>query len=398
MTNISIRRIEGEELLDHAFPMWNYAFGESPKEQKREDLEKHLPYQVDKHIIALFEDEKSVATATNIHMTQNVRGKVFPMGGVAGVASGPETRRKGYVKKLMGKMFENMRDTGEVVSGLFPFRESFYGRMGYVGFPQMRLMEFSPLHLSPLLKADISGDVEVCHIKEGFDTYWEFMKDIQPDIHGLALHPESAVVRLRDRGNYWLAIARHEGKVLGLMLYGIAGYGKELNVSEFFYTNSQGKYLLMQWLARHGDHVKTIWLKSQATDLLEIWSYDLQLAVHTRHSVSPFHPTPMGRVVIVEDLGGIRIGDSKFSATITDSYCEWNNGSFVFEVVEGKLQVSRTNKADSELSIEGLSALVFCGSDPADFVYRGWGNPSDEVQAAMREMFAPAFPFIHTDF
>jgi predicted acetyltransferase len=299
---------------------------------------------------------------------------------------------------MMGELFENMKEHGEAVSSLFPFRESFYGRLGYVGFPQMRLMEFSPLNLSPILKVDVPGEVEVVHIKEGFDEYWEFLKGIQPTVHGLSLHPESAAVGMRDRGQNWLAVARHNGHILGTMMYSISGYGKELNISQFYYTNSQGKYLLLQWMARHGDHVKTIWLKSQATDLLETWAYDLQLAVHTRFHVNPFHPTPMGRVTIVEYLSGMQVGDGKFSATITDPYCEWNNGTYTFEGSNGELKVSKTSKADFELSIEGLSALVFCGSDPADFVYRGWGNPPEKAQAAMRQMFPSAFPFIHSDF
>jgi hypothetical protein len=50
---------------------------------------------------------------------------------------------------------------------------------------------------------------------------------------------------------------------------------------------------------------------------------------------------------------------------------------------------------DCELSIQGLSALVYGTQDPGDFAVRGWGDPSPEVQAAMRTLFPPATPHLH---
>jgi len=39
---------------------------------------------------------------------------------------------------------------------LYPFRESFYERLGYVTFPQPRTARFSPQALLPLLKVKLS--------------------------------------------------------------------------------------------------------------------------------------------------------------------------------------------------------------------------------------------------
>jgi hypothetical protein len=54
--------------------------------------------------------------------------------------------------------------------------------------------------------------------------------------------------------------------------------------------------------------------------------------------------------------------------------------------------------ADCNLTIQALAALVYGTHDPEDFAIRGWGNPSPEVQAVMREMFPPMQPHLHEYF
>ena len=60
------------------------------------------------------------------------------MGGVADVSTHPKARRKGYIRQLMRFIYEQLKNQGYVLSCLYPFRESFYERLGYVTFPQTR--------------------------------------------------------------------------------------------------------------------------------------------------------------------------------------------------------------------------------------------------------------------
>jgi hypothetical protein len=69
-----------------------------------------------------------------------------------------------------------------------------------------------------------------------------------------------------------------------------------------------------------------------------------------------------------------------------------------FESSGGTLQVSKSSKADCELTIQGLSALIAGTRDPQDFQLRGWGDPDPVIQAAMREMFPRLIPFMHENF
>ena len=58
-------------------------------------------------------------------------GAFLPMGGVAAVVSRPESRNNGLVRDLMTRMHQQMRAEKRPLAVLMPFKNSFYGRMGY---------------------------------------------------------------------------------------------------------------------------------------------------------------------------------------------------------------------------------------------------------------------------
>lgn len=107
---------------------------------------------------------------------------------------------------------------------------------------------------------------------------------------------------------------------------------------------------------------------------------------------------PMGRVVRVDGLGGMQTGQGSFSARVTDPLCPWNEGVWRIETVAGVLQIQPTDKADCNLGIQGLSALIYGTHDPSGFAIRGWGDPAPELQEIMRTMFPAMLPHLHEYF
>jgi hypothetical protein len=108
--------------------------------------------------------------------------------------------------------------------------------------------------------------------------------------------------------------------------------------------------------------------------------------------------TPMGRVVDLAQLGGMCTGPGGLTVRVSDPLCPWNEGTWQFETVEGKLQVGRSDKAECELTSQALAALIYGTHDPDDFLIRGWGSVPPAVQAAMRDMFPPMTPYMHEYF
>lgn len=394
MTHYTMREVHGEELLDTAFLLTHYAFYET-SEFKRSEWQDRLPYFEDRHFVVTFDGSKPIATTNNLHMSQCVRDKVYPMGGIAGVAVDPYYRRQGLARDVIIQCYKQAYEVGEVLSSLYPFKESFYGRAGYVSYPQLRLAHFDPGSLAPLLKNDIPGEVELIDMKDGFEIYDRFIAEMQPTTHGMAYRTGFSKYMYRDFAHRWLLIARHEDEVVGVMSYKLEGLGKGMDIHRFYYKNGIGKYLMLAWIGRHDRQAYRAHMFMHPSDYLETWLTDLDVTVETPQLQNSLSPAPMGRVLDVEKLSGMRVGTGQFTAKIEDAYCGWNNRAFQFEGVDGKLVVSTRPSADCTLSINALSGLVYGVISGDDIVPRGWGNPD---KATTEAMFPRQVPFIHEYF
>ena len=390
---MTIRRIAGDDLLDHYFPLLDYAFRGTPPQKPREELSKVLPYLENVTVMAAFEEERALACAGSWPMRQNVRGAVFPMGAIWGVATHPEARRKGYSRRVLLRLLEALRTVGTPLTCLYPFRESFYERLGYVTFPQIRVTRFSPLTLRGLLRRDLPGEVALSPLQTGLDEYRAYLRERQAHIHGLALFGDRAAERLRNREEHWLALARDGDNVIGAMIYRIEEYAGKMQVFRFLYNNNRGRFLLLHWLARHADQASEIEISLAPYELPETWLADMDVRIGT-----PDGDTPMGRVLDVQRIGGLRTGPGAFTARVHDEVAPWNNGGFRFETVDGALRVSEGTDAECDLTIQALSALVYGTHDPDVFALRGWGEPSPRLQATMRAMFPLQRPYLHEEF
>ena len=385
-----IRTIPIDEMTTHYAPNHRYAFYTSPP-MDLSNYEKQRALYEDTTIFGMFEEEKSVATVVSLPMTQNVRGKIFPMSGVAGVTSYPTARRKGYVKKLMTRLFQDMRDKGQVVSTLYPFRESFYERLGYTLFTHIKAVKFKTADMKPLLNMDLPGSVEFLNQKEGWDSARQMLHDMQATKHGMGLFAPEPLEMLYGHDDMWLAIARDEnGEVIGTMVYKITAFWGTFEVARFFVKNTQARYLLLQFIAKHIDQTPDVIIKRlPGYENPETWFSDLSMKTDP-----DIWLTPMGRIINIQELGGMKVGSGKLTVQVEDNFCEWNNGIFTFESQNGELIVSEVGEADCTLTINGLSALIYGTHDLHDFKWRGWGNPSEETIQKMLSLFPPESPYL----
>jgi predicted acetyltransferase len=391
MPEPTIRPVDSAEMLQAVYPLTSYALHPTLPLLDPKEWQERVATRRGVTCFAVYEDETSVACAASASMSQNVRGAVLGMGGIWGVATHPAARRKGYSRRLLQRLLEEMHRSGRPLSALYPFRESFYERLGYVTLPQIHKSTFAASTLAPLLKADLGGEVEIALIGERHDVYREYMRQMQHHTHGMAMfdYVDQASVQ---SNRSWLALAKASGKTVGLMLYRLSGEGPirfTMSASRFYYRCSQGKFLLLQWIARHVDQVDQVELWLPASELPETWLSDVNAGLDR----ATF--TPMGRVVDLAQLGGVQTGPGHLSVRVRDPTCPWNEGTWQLETANGRLQVSPSAHADCELSIQALSALVYGAHDPGDFWVRGWGNPSPENLATMREMFPPQIAYLH---
>lgn len=98
MTENDIRRVSGEQLLQDTYFLLNYAFQPSPPLPNREEWEATYRQYDESITFVAYQNGMPVATASSAPMTHNIRGCIFPMGGVWGVATHPGARRVGVIR------------------------------------------------------------------------------------------------------------------------------------------------------------------------------------------------------------------------------------------------------------------------------------------------------------
>jgi predicted acetyltransferase len=394
MPDITIRRLEGEEKLEVMHCLNAYSLHASPPLRNKEEWKEFIRPRLGVTYMAVFEDGVPASGAASTAMIQNVRGKLFDAHGVWGVATAPAARRKGYCRGAMAALLAAGRNDGQVFSTLYPFRESFYERLGYVTFPLPRIARFAPSAVTPLLARDLGGRVALALIGDGFDAYRDYLARMRLRTHGMGffIHGDRAAAQ---RNRFWLAQAMVGGQPVGLMLYEIKGeeVGRFLfQAARFCYDSAQGRYLLLQWIARHVDQADRVELWLAPAEQPETWLADMQVKTETDIRA------PMGRVLDVAKIGGMQVGPGRFAARLSDPICPWNVGVWQLESADSELRVTEGKDPGCDLTIQGLTALAYGTHDPGDFAIRGWGNPSPAIQASMRAMFPPMAPHLHERF
>lgn len=394
MTDIVVRSLEGDEMLEAMYSLNSYALHASPPLTDQQEWNEIVRPRQGVTYYALFENGAPASGAAATAMIQNVRGKLFDAHGVWGVATAPAARRNGYCRRAIAALLAAGRADGQAFSTLYPFRESFYERLGYVTFPLTRIAKFAPATLAPLLAHDLGGRIEQRLIGDGFDAYRDYLGRMRLHTHGMGFFVHGDRVAAA-RNRLWMAQAMVDGEPAGLMLYDLKGEEPTkflFRALRFYYRTSQGRYLLLQWIARHIDQADRVELWLAPTEQPETWLADMQVKTETDIRAA------MGRVLDVAAIGGMAAGPGRFTARVADPLCPWNEGVWQFASVDGVLRVAAGGHPDCDLAIQGLTALVYGTHDPGDFAIRGWGNPAPTVQTAMRNIFPTAAPYLHERF
>jgi predicted acetyltransferase len=388
---MKIRAISVDERPAISMPIQAYAFQASPADDRLTERLRRGQRYYEGNVTLVAEEDAEVSA---ISMRQNVRGVVYPMAGVAGVATLPLARRRGYARGLLTELLGQMRDTGHVVSALYPFRASFYQRFGYVGLPQRRTARFAPAGLADLLPAPLPGDVTWQHIGAGYEAYRDFTERMLAEQHGFSVLPEYRTVEVRDADDRWLVMAWADGEPLGAAIYRISGFGGTLTANDMLTASPLGRALLLQFLARHIDQVTAVEVQVSPAELPELWGTDL--AVVTEAPVSfPGSPAPMVRVLSLGSLAGISAGPEHVTVEVVDD--PFIAGRYELDGRGGSLEIvtGTAREPEATLTPAGLSALVYGVLDPDDLVVRGLGDVPRDPAARLRRLFPRSVPHLY---
>lgn len=132
------------------------------------------------YTLGAFERGRLVSVVTMRDTGAYLGGSVQPFAGMAGVATAPQARRRGHVRALILRWFEEMNEQGVGFIGEFPFDIAYYPLFGFQSVPYGRRLEV-PIkrfaqHLAALGESRRRPDAEeVDHfdkrVAERYDAY-----------------------------------------------------------------------------------------------------------------------------------------------------------------------------------------------------------------------------------
>ncbi|MFB6184198.1 MAG: enhanced intracellular survival protein Eis [Haloarculaceae archaeon] len=374
------RTEDAQRILDYAFELesgpQNYESGSTPNRLGE--------------LRGLFDDDEIVSVGTLYDFEARFRGDWIGLGGLGGIATPPEYRRKGRVRDLVRESLAEFRDREVPLVALWPFEHDFYRRLGW-GTCQ----KYVEYELPPSALAFASEPDDGSFRRVGPDD-WDGLQDVH-----LAAG-EGATLSTRRTDDWWrhrftdwghkpYAYAyERDGTVEGYVVYTVTETADErrLNVWEVSVRDPVATTALLWFLHNHDSQVSTVRLYRSDTDLLD-------RATDAETVDCTVGMGPQVRIVdVVDALDAMPVPDREFDLrlAVSDPLAEWNDATFRIRTKAGHLscRTSATGEPDATVDVSTLSQLIvgYFGVDDAERL-AGLAVDGAETRAALSALFQP---------
>jgi predicted acetyltransferase len=364
---MEIRKLSEAE-FQKSLQLSEYAFQYKLRE---EDLPKRYEMMKKHEIWGEFEQGNLISKLYILPLEIYIENKRFSMGGIAGVATWPEHRRKGSVTRLLDQALQSMKEKGQTISLLHPFNIDFYRRFGWELTATLNKYTIGKNDL--VRYSDVPGSVERFKKEDGntllnavyeewFHTYNHLMirSDDWWDNHVFT------------EGYNRIIYKDDQGKPKGYLCCKAAD--KLLDVQEFIYVTEDARRALWNFICQHDSMVDKVKIIAPANDQLPYLIQNPK--IHQER-----YPYFMARIVDVEEFlkqYPFQMTDRPLSITITDEKAEWNNSTF--SISEGGILRSPANSEKTlSMDVQTLTAALLGSQKPA-FLYecrKIKGTPED---------------------
>jgi predicted acetyltransferase len=225
-------------------------------------------------------------------------------------------------------------------------------------------------------------------------------------IHGGVKRPTSRWEELMGRYTGWIIVAYNpKGEAEGAMRCSLKGFGDEIfgpgikgemNIAGNYWLTLKARHALFQYIYTHTDQTVKASMSINPNEA----NYYSWIENYARPKIDVYMVN-MGRIIDAEKcLEGIEVkGEGKVRLKLTDPICEWNNKVLEIATKEGKLNVEETSeKEEIEMTIEGLTALIYGVMTIEEIEYNSWMKGGEEEKEKLREWFPRKDPWMVEDF
>lgn len=395
-----IRKAHSEDKLFHTkLAMYSY----NPPENVREILDKKFEFYTNQYY-SVEEQGTIIGRARLIPFEQSIRGSWKRMGGIASVASAPDSRRRGHIRNLMHFLLEEMHDENTAISTLYPFKEEFYARFGYVSSHPFQRVQ---MRTDGMRIWEVPDDYSISTISltEGIEHAKRIHSDSIGEIHGTVRRSDARWNEHLMTADDHCAFVLRGMTPVAYMRYRMEGYGSftagdrdgKMYLSEMFWSDVNARNLLLNYIYGHADQIVIVRIPIAPINQ-DYWFWTKRFNVgETKLEANGVH---MARIVDVDrclsDIPAPREGC--ITVEVKDQFCDWNNGTYELVSDGAILHVMRpaSKEHDAKLSIEGLTALVYGTGSIDSLMSLGWlrGGKLEVLES----WFPPMLPWFTEDF
>ncbi len=311
-------------------------------------------------IRAVFDDSGKACSTTCVEpYTIRFNGSNVKMAGIGAVATLPQERNKGYVRKLFTYCFEEMRENEQIFSYLFPFSHPYYRMFGYeCNYDR----QFVTMPLNAFAELKVPGRVEQL-------IYDKQLEDIK-DIYNCFIENKNlAVVRtdeqwkaLFDRDPYTELYSTYiwydgDGNPSSYVSYDSSGSGQvEMHICELAFKNYEALKGLLGFLSKFHPLFKAF--KGYLPSYIDLTILVAEPILMQRE----LKTFGMNRIIDAEKvLSYLKCPAYNDSVCIevSDSSIPWNNGIFTVSFEDGSVSVKKTSNApDLRCSVQSLTQFA----------------------------------------
>jgi len=312
------------------------------------------------------EGERIVAALQAHRQRMLVGGAGLACCGIGTVAIAPTHRRRGAAARLMHAALHEARTRGDVVSALYPFRTSFYGRLGYGVAGIVEQHRITPSHLrdDPLRARVQLLDTDASRT-EALALYHSWIRTQ----NGQMLRPDAVwrdIVIAHDRALFgW----RNDAGALegyAVVAY-IGGADRYLDVDEIVWTTRDARLGLYGWLASLADQWPALIMRALPSQRLSDFIEEPRLPRSAAPLWRLWVPAwtqllgPMYRLLDVAAAFNARTlrNDVDVTFTVSDTVIAENSGTWRLTGTQGTagFERSTTSHPDVQCDVATLSRL-----------------------------------------
>ncbi|RSL31111.1 GNAT family N-acetyltransferase [Salibacterium salarium] len=272
----------------------------------------------------------------------------LPMGGISSVATWPESRRGGLVRKLLDAALLDMRERGYVLSFLYPFSIGFYRKFGWELFADTVTWEIKKEQLPK------KGEITNGAIRRIPPAQWPVLQDIYQafayQFNGMVNRTESwwRYTVLKQKKGQIAVYTDEEGIDKGYLIYKVKE--RYMTIHEFIAIDENARAQLWSFIANHDSMIEGAKIMTTTEDPTRFMLPDPMIK-ETRDSYFMARIVDM-KAFLEQYPFQLEYGE-ELTIETTDNNCSWNNGVFFLKKGERGMEVTeRPNITEAKITMD----------------------------------------------